>query len=439
MKMSSVFTAPSLYPDDPEVCAATVYSTPAETAGMSGSETCRETPVATSHGLHKTSPRLAWQTAGSAAHGGMGLFMNCGSVAPTYQLRGELGRGRYGCVFLVEECVQRHLLAVKAIYNPMPVAASRERKRAQERQHQQSQSTCDCARKVALSPHSPQVADQSAAPLPPQSWSLSNEAMCLQECNSPFIIRLEGTDKGDNGEDLLLMEYVDGGNLRQEIRRRAASATPFTEAEAVFVFVQLCMAVDHLHQRNILHHDLKPENILLSSTGIVKLGDFGFAKKYTDPVCQCVASTGCGTPYYLSPEALRGERYSLKSEMWALGVILYELLALTGPFVAATRSELHAKIQHSNYATLPVFYSDELRSVCHQLLTLTPEHRPSTSDLFHDNEYLREKLNALRRISECSVKMSTEEKGFTFHSISAVLRRRIAPHLKEVAADFNPG
>ncbi|CAC9550279.1 serine/threonine protein kinase [Leishmania donovani] len=435
MRMPSVFTAPSTYMADLEVGAATAYHAHSEAATAGESDTCK--PAATTA---STRPPLAPHAADADAHNAVELSISSTAVAPAYQLRGELGRGQYGCVYLVEECVRHHLLAVKATYDPIQVAAVRERQRRQERQQQKpSKGSGGCAREAAFSPYAQHEEGHAVVPFPPLLPHFSNEVMCLRECHSPFIVRLEGADKGENGEDLLLMEYVDCGDLRREIRRRCAAGTPFTETEAVFVFLQLCMAVDHLHQLNILHHDLKPENVMLSSTGIIKLGDFGFAKKYREPVSQRVASTGCGTPYYLSPEALRGDRYSLKSEMWALGVILYELLALTGPFAAATRAELRAKVHNSDYAKLPATYSNELRSVCYQLLTLDPDQRPSTRDLFQDNEYLREKLNALRRISECSVNMSTEEKGSMFHSISAALRRKPPSAKGPATASFNLG
>ncbi|KPA80188.1 putative protein kinase [Leptomonas pyrrhocoris] len=379
----------------------------------------------------------------SAIKDRMKLFISGASTGPTYALRGELGRGKYGRVFLVENCVQRRLLAVRATYDPNWSASVRH---TRTRGQQQQQLTRQYVRRAGLDAASAAadvvspltggpISAVSSPPTPP-STHISNEVACMLECSSPFIVRLEGVEKGEHGEDLLLMEYVDCGDLRHEIRRRRAIAHHFSETEVAFIFLQLCMAVDHLHQRNILHHDLKPENVMLSSTGVVKLGDFGFARKYPEPVCDRVAATGCGTPYYLSPEALRGERYSLESEMWALGVILYELMALVGPFVASNRNDLRRKVHEAEYAPLPPTYSQALRGVCVQLLSQNPDHRPSAHALFTENEYLRELLNELRRTSECSTKMTAEEKGSMFYSISAALRRRSHVAPGGVAAGF---
>jgi serine/threonine protein kinase len=369
----------------------------------------------------------------------MDLFISGCSIEPAYELHGELGRGKYGRVFLIENCVQHLLLALKATYDPNWLASTRRsRARAQQQLLQLENQHTNDATAVMNAGH---VAPCSSIPLEangvllaPPATHISNEVICMRECNSPFIVHLHGAEKGEHGEDLLLMEYVDCGNLRQEILRRRAIAHAFTETEVAFIFLQLCMAVDHLHQRNILHHDLKPENIMLSSTGVIKLGDFGFARKYTEPVCNRVASTGCGTPYYLSPEALRGERYSLKSEMWSIGVILYELMALTGPFVAINRIDLRHKVHEGNYPPLPAAYSSELRDVCQRLLSQEPDRRPSTRELFTENEYLRGLLNELRRTSECSTKMTAEQKGSIFYSISAALRRRSPATPRSVAA-----
>lgn len=365
----------------------------------------------------------------------MELFISSSTVEPAYELRGELGRGKYGRVFLVEDCVQHRLLAVKATFDPNWIATV-----CHEHTHarpQQNQPYTRCAMAAASTPSSRPTAEANDTLLMQPSTYVSNEVACLQECNSPFIVRLEAVEKGEHGEDLLLMEYVDCGDLRQEIRRRRGIAHPFTETEVAFIFLQLCMAVDHLHQRNILHHDLKPENVMLSSTGVVKLGDFGFAHKYAEAVCNRVACTGCGTPYYLSPEALRGERYSLKSEMWALGVILYELMALTGPFLAANRADLRNKVHEGQHAPLPSIYLADLRDVCAQLLQQDPDCRPSTQELFTQNEYLRGMLNELRRTSECSTKLTAEEKGRIFYSISAALRRRSPATPRGVATNSN--
>lgn len=98
----------------------------------------------------------------------------------------------------------------------------------------------------------------------------------------------------------IIMDYADGGDLASAIARRKEKQNPFTEREVMNIFVQICLALRHIHAQNILHRDLKSGNVFLTSKGLVKLGDFGIAKTL-DGTDDC-AQTQIGTPYYLSPE-----------------------------------------------------------------------------------------------------------------------------------------
>lgn len=99
-------------------------------------------------------------------------------------------------------------------------------------------------------------------------------------------------------------------------------------------FTQICLAIKHTHDKKILHRDLKSQNIFLTKRGILKLGDFGIARVLSNTKSR--AKTVVGTPYYLSPEIIRNEGYSFKSDIWSLGVLLYEIAALQPPFNAAS-------------------------------------------------------------------------------------------------------
>ena len=98
----------------------------------------------------------------------------------------------------------------------------------------------------------------------------------------------------------IVMEHADGGDLTAAIAKRKKSGQRWPEEEVMRIFVQLCLALKHVHEANILHRDLKSQNIFLTSKGIVKLGDFGIAKVLDASEDQ--ARTQIGTPYYLSPE-----------------------------------------------------------------------------------------------------------------------------------------
>jgi NIMA (never in mitosis gene a)-related kinase len=107
-------------------------------------------------------------------------------------------------------------------------------------------------------------------------------------------------------------------------------------------FTQILLSIKHIHDRKILHRDLKSQNIFLTSRNIVKLGDFGIARVLSHT--RSNAKTVVGTPYYLSPEIIENKPYNFKSDVWSLGVLLYEMCALGPPFNAGSLHELAKRI-----------------------------------------------------------------------------------------------
>eukprot|EP00669_Euglena_mutabilis_P008232 TRINITY_DN3335_c0_g1_i1.p4 TRINITY_DN3335_c0_g1~~TRINITY_DN3335_c0_g1_i1.p4 ORF type:complete len:174 (-),score=7.78 TRINITY_DN3335_c0_g1_i1:1509-2030(-) len=161
-------------------------------------------------------------------------------------------------------------------------------------------------------------------------------------------------------------------------------------------FVQLCLAVKHLHSLKILHRDLKTQNVLLMRSGIVKLGDFGISTVLRNTLAQ--AMTVCGTPYYFSPEICKSQPYNNKSDIWALGCVLYEIVALKHPFSGLNIYELMTSICNGAYSPIPTLYSLPLDILLSKLLSLTPLLRPSI-DLVLRNDLIREHLRRLITIA----------------------------------------
>lgn len=227
---------------------------------------------------------------------------------------------------------------------------------------------------------------------------VTNEVKCLSRCNNPHIVRCESAVERD-GILLIVMEYADGGDLYRQIRARQQSLRYFREHEVIFIFLQLCIALDHIHMNKMMHRDLKTANILLTTTGLVKLGDFGFSRQYEDSLSNPVGSTFCGTPYYLSPELWHRQPYSKKSEMWALGVVLYEVMALKRPFGGRNMDDLISNICRARRQPLPTSFSEDLRLVCDKLLSVDPKQRPSLRELFEE-PFVRTNLQTLQRSVE---------------------------------------
>lgn len=178
----------------------------------------------------------------------------------------------------------------------------------------------------------------------------------------------------------IVMEYADGGDLCAAIaRRRAAGGQRFLEREAMAVFVQLAMALQYIHGRRILHRDLKSKNVFLTRAGVVKLGDFGIAKVFEGS--DSYAETRIGTPYYLPPEMCNNLPYDFRADVWCLGVILYEILALEVPFSAPSVAALAVKICTTEPHPVSPSYSSESRALIGRMLAKNAEERPLSSEI----------------------------------------------------------
>jgi serine/threonine-protein kinase len=130
-----------------------------------------------------------------------------------------------------------------------------------------------------------------------------------------------------NGQPCMVMEYVDGETVFTRIRR----AGPLAVGEALAVTTYVCDALSYLHERGVLHRDVKSANVKITSTGVVKLLDFGIAKRQRARGLT-VDGTVVGTPEYLAPEQLSGMPPDVRSEIWALGLLIYEMLTGRLPF-----------------------------------------------------------------------------------------------------------
>eukprot|EP00760_Papus_ankaliazontas_P000139 PhM_4_TR10024/c4_g1_i4/m.94870/K08857/NEK1_4_5; NIMA (never in mitosis gene a)-related kinase 1/4/5 len=232
-----------------------------------------------------------------------------------------------------------------------------------------------------------------------------NEVKCLSNCDHPNIIRYVA-DYEHEGTILLLMEHAPSGDLRSQVRARSKLQSPpqtttspptplhaaktkvkkhFRQDDALTIFAQLCLAVDHIHSANMMHRDIKTQNIFVMPTGLLKLGDFGFTRQYDVTISGTPGGTFCGTPHYLSPEICTHQPYGKKSDIFAMGVVLYELLALEHPFQGTTVEEIKAATLRGQCR--PVIdvnpqCSPELARLCHAMLALDPERRPSLQHIF---------------------------------------------------------
>ena len=219
-----------------------------------------------------------------------------------------------------------------------------------------------------------------------------NESKILQKLDHQNIIKFyEVFLEKKKSEEILniVTEYADGGDLSEKIKNKKKNNF-FPENEILDYFIQICFALKHIHDKKIIHRDLKSQNIFLTKKGLVKLGDFGIAKnlQYTWKK----ASTLIGTPYYLSPEIVMNKPYSFKSDIWSLGVLLYEMMSLKMPFDAVSLPMLTLKIMKGDYPPPPSNYSRDLRNLVSLLLDVSVEKRPDINEIL-SNSFIKDRSN----------------------------------------------
>ncbi|XP_052128359.1 serine/threonine-protein kinase Nek8-like [Frankliniella occidentalis] len=202
-----------------------------------------------------------------------------------------------------------------------------------------------------------------------------NEARVLALLSHRNVVRYLGSWERD-GCLLLEMEFAGGGTMAQFLAARTARNAALSERRALALFSQVASAIRHMHAHNVLHRDLKTENIFLTKDNVVKVGDFGISKVMGT---QVQAETVLGTPYYLSPEMCEGLQYDQKSDVWALGCVLYELLALRRAFSAPSLPALVRRIVAADYPPPPTRYSAGTRGLLSSLLQTDPGVRPSAN------------------------------------------------------------
>ncbi|GIY41712.1 hypothetical protein CDAR_428491 [Caerostris darwini] len=206
-----------------------------------------------------------------------------------------------------------------------------------------------------------------------------NEISVLSLLNHENIVSYYDSFEED-GILMIEMEYADGGNLAQYL---AQMKSFIEEKDILLLFKQIVSAIKHMHDHNILHRDLKTANIFLTKDGTVKVGDFGISKMLTTK--QGGAITVVGTPYYISPEMCEGKFYNQKSDIWALGCILYEMACQQKTFEGSNLPALVNKIVKGQFAPVKGNYSPGFKQLIRDLLQRDPDLRPTATEILHNH------------------------------------------------------
>lgn len=207
-----------------------------------------------------------------------------------------------------------------------------------------------------------------------------NEYDVLRQLQHPNIIKCHGYFWDfDSGALCVVLEHADRGDLFREVQSRQRSGHHFSDKEVWEILGQVLDGLAYLHSKGVVHRDIKSLNLLLTSAGEVKLGDFGVSRQMSDETL-CLNSF-YGTPLYLSPEIIEGKPYTDTTDVWSLGVVLYELLALRPPFNGHSLQDVVDAVLRGRYQPLPRSRSSEFDSVVASMLSREPSRRPPAAEL----------------------------------------------------------
>jgi serine/threonine protein kinase len=221
---------------------------------------------------------------------------------------------------------------------------------------------------------------------------LQQEADIIRDLRHPHIVPLLETWKDEMGI-WLVMPWMGGGDLREQLEKNGAM-----KVEALnLILQQICSALDAAHAAHIIHRDFKPDNVLLDEAGQAYLSDFGVAKRTNYSGITSIG-TIIGSPHYLSPEQIMGEEISNRSDIYSLGVTIFELLTGATPFQGTTsRLQLIMKVMRDNLPFLteheiPEKYLDKINGLIQRCTAKDPQDRyPTASSVAaHFQEILSE-------------------------------------------------
>ena len=254
-----------------------------------------------------------------------------------YIIKQTLGKGTYGLVYKVQKINSNSVYVIKQI--PLSGLSEKERNEVEQ------------------------------------------EAKILHSINSNYVVKYYDSFK-ENDNLNIVMEYCDGGDLNGFLIEKKKFGKPLDESLIWKIFIKITIGLADIHRLKILHRDLKTLNIFLKQNLDIKIGDLGVAKVLSK---NNFAKTVIGTPYYLSPEICEEKPYNDKSDVWALGCILYELCTFKHPFEARSQGALILKILNNKPEPIDSTFSKELNNIIFKLLDKNYDKRPSCIEILENN------------------------------------------------------
>ncbi len=258
--------------------------------------------------------------------------INIGSVIEHYKILNKIGQGGMGTVYLAKDTILGSNVIVKVM-------------------------NIDCIRNKSVNRFIREARAQ----------------VKLRENPNVVNIYEIGTK---NVTPFIIMEYIDGGNLRDLLINKGKLRIH----EAIEIFIQICNGLCDAHKCGIIHRDLKPENILMKKDGRIKISDFGLAKLESEPSLTLNGEV-MGTVHYMSPEQIRGDKVDKRSDIYSLGIILYEMLTGRVPFTNDNMATILFKHLYEEPESPKIYNpntSDEIERVIFKALRKNPNERFQT-------------------------------------------------------------
>jgi serine/threonine protein kinase len=208
------------------------------------------------------------------------------------------------------------------------------------------------------------------------------EKKVLAKIKHPFLVRLHYAFQNEKNL-YMVMDFVNGGELFHHLTREGK----FTEERTRFYAAQICSGMAHLHSHGIIYRDLKPENLLLSAQGNIIMTDFGLSKEGLNSQ-DSLTATFCGTPEYIAPEIIKGEKYTKAIDWWAVGTIIFEMLNGLPPFYTEDQTESYNLILFAELK-IPAYFSAQVGDIIRQFLNRDPKMRLQDMDRIRAHPWFR--------------------------------------------------
>ena len=223
-----------------------------------------------------------------------------------------------------------------------------------------------------------------------------NEIRLMKSLNHNNILKLHDVIHKSKKEIYFVLEYCSGGDLSYYIE------SGITSSDTKY-FYEILEALEYLFNNDILHRDIKPQNILISNNSI-KISDFGFAKSFEKNE---LITTFCGSPLYMAPEIILNREYTYLSDVWSLGVVLYELLVKEHPYKCNDRDDLWRKIKTRDIVIdFDLITSENKCEIIKSLLIFNPKERSTWTKLFSNVNIYRKRSVSFSQVSNIDISQS---------------------------------